>query len=388
MIPITKAIPDSQDPMQAMIQMRKVVKTFKNAAGEFRVLKGLDMDLKRGEFVAIVGKSGSGKSTLLNMITGIDFPTSGQVIVNGVDLHNMNESRRALWRGSNLGIVFQFFQLLPMLSLLENVMLPMDYVELYDFDQRPKRAMELLEMVGLEKQSTKLPAAVSTGQQQSAAIARALATNPPIIVADEPTGNLDSRSAEYIIDLFDHLVKNGKTIVMVTHDPSLTNRTSRTIIISDGELINETLAQSLPLLKHHQMLQATRILEQFRFQPGANIILKDSHVDYFYMITSGQVEVVLCGKRKGDITIARLGAGQFFGEVELVRGGKSIACVRASPESPVELAALPRQQFISLLKESALTADSIAAMVQHRLEENRAADRRSRQWFGRKAGNK
>jgi ABC-type lipoprotein export system ATPase subunit len=367
-----------------MILMHQVVKTFKNAAGEFRVLKGLDLALKSGEFVAIVGKSGSGKSTLLNMITGIDFPTSGQVIVNGVDIHKMNESHRALWRGRNLGIVFQFFQLLPMLSLLENVMLPMDYVDLYDFDQRPKRAMELLHMVGLEHQANKLPAAVSTGQQQSAAIARALATDPPILVADEPTGNLDSRSAEYIIDLFDRLVHQGKTIVMVTHDPSLTERTSRTLVISDGELINETLAHALPLLNHHQMLEATRLLTPLSFQPNTNIILKDSHVEYFYMITSGQVEVVLCGKRKKDITVTRMGAGEFFGEVELLRGGRSIACVRAAPEATVELIALPRVPFISLLKDSALTSEKIAELVQHRIAENRTADRRSRRWFGRR----
>jgi ABC-type lipoprotein export system ATPase subunit len=366
-----------------MIMMDQVVKTFKNAAGEFRVLKGLDLNIKTGEFVAIVGKSGSGKSTLLNMITGIDFPSSGQVIVNGVEIHKMNESRRALWRGRNLGIVFQFFQLLPMLSLLENVMLPMDYVEMYEFDQRPKRAMELLKLVGLEHQANKLPAAVSTGQQQSTAIARALATDPPIIVADEPTGNLDSRSAAFIIDLFDQLVQQGKTIAMVTHDPSLTERTSRTIVISDGELINETLAHALPLLNHHQMLAATRLLQRFRYQPNMNIIPRESHVEYFYMVTSGEVEVVLCGKKKREVSIARMGPGEFFGEVELLRGGKSIACVRAAPEGAVELVALPRASFISLLKDSALTADVIADLVQHRLAENRSADRRSRRWFGR-----
>ena len=373
---------------QEMIKMQQVIKTFINAAGEFRVLKGLDLTMKSGEFVAIVGKSGSGKSTLLNMITGIDFPTSGQVIVNGVDIYKMDESERALWRGRNLGIVFQFFQLLPMLSLLENVMLPMDYVEMYDFDQRPKRAMELLEMVGLEKQANKLPSAVSTGQQQSAAIARAMATDPPIIVADEPTGNLDSRSASFIIDLFDQLVHQGKTIVMVTHDPSLTARTSRTIIISDGELIDETLAQALPLLKHHQMLETTRILEHITFQPNSNIIQKNSPVDYFYMITSGQVEVVLCGRKKQDVSVARLKPGQFFGEIELLRGGKSIACVRAAPESPVELVAIPRNKFNTLLQESALTAEAIANLVQLRIQENRAADRRSRRWFGRKGASK
>jgi ABC-type lipoprotein export system ATPase subunit len=364
------------DPMDAMVQLQKVVKTFKNAAGEFTVLKGVDLVLQRGEFVAIVGKSGSGKSTLLNMVTGIDHPTSGKVVIGGTDIYQMTESQRSLWRGKNLGVVFQFFQLLPMLTLLENVMLPMDYVGMYDFDERPKRAMDLLKLVGLEAQAGKLPVAVSTGQQQSAAIARALATDPPIIAADEPTGNLDSRSAEVIIDLFDHLVKNGKTIAMVTHDPSLTDRTSRTIIISDGELIDETVAQCLPLLSHSQMLAVTHQLEHLTYEPGRLFLQQGQHVDHFFMIKSGVVEVVLCGKKRQDVTITRLGPGQFFGEIELLRGGKSIACVRAADDGPVEVVALRLQAFAELLARSPLTEDAIGELVLLRLEENRAADRR------------
>jgi len=358
---------------EAVIQLQKVDKTFKNAAGEFRVLKGIDLTLQRGEFVAIVGKSGSGKSTLLNMITGIDHPTGGQVVINGENIYAMNESQRALWRGRNLGVVFQFFQLLPMLTLLENVMLPMDYVGMYAFDERPQRAIELLGMVGLEKQAGKLPAAVSTGQQQSAAIARALANDPPVIAADEPTGNLDSRSAEAIIKLFDHLVQRGKTIAMVTHDPSLTGRTSRTIIISDGELVDETVARCLPLLAHRQMLEATRHLERFTHQPGSIILQQGQHVDYFFMIERGGVEVVLTGQKRKDARLARLGPGQFFGEIELVQGGQSIACIRAAADAPVELAALHREPFIKLLGDSPLTEEMIGRIVQARLEENRAA---------------
>src|SRR5512138_244204 len=226
----------------AMIDMHGIVKTFKNAAGEFTVLKGIDLTINRGEFVSIVGKSGSGKSTLLNMITGIDHPTQGQMIISGTDIYTgVTESQRSRWRGRNLGIVFQFFQLLPMLTLLENVMLSMDFAEMYDFDERPERAMEMLKLVGLEHFANKLPVLVSTGQQQLAAIARALSCDPPLLVADEPTGNLDTKSASIIIDLFEELSRSGKTILMVTHDPSLTARTTRNIIISDGELINETV---------------------------------------------------------------------------------------------------------------------------------------------------
>ncbi len=224
-----------------MIDMYGVIKTFKNAAGEVTVLKGIDLTINRGEFVSIVGKSGSGKSTLLNMITGIDHPTSGQVIIGGTDIYTgVTESQRSRWRGRNLGIVFQFFQLLPMLTLVENVMLAMDFADMYDFDERPARAMELLKLVGLEKFANKLPVLVSTGQQQLAAIARALACDPPLLVADEPTGNLDTKSANIIIDLFEQLARSGKTVVMVTHDSSLSSRTTRHLTIADGLLVADS----------------------------------------------------------------------------------------------------------------------------------------------------
>jgi len=224
-----------------MIDLHGVVKTFKNAAGEFTALRGVDLTIYRGEFVSIVGKSGSGKSTLLNMITGIDHPTQGRVVIGGIDIYTgVTESQRSRWRGRNLGIVFQFFQLLPMLTLLENVMLSMDFAEMYDFDERPEGALELLRLVGLENFANKLPVLVSTGQQQLAAIARALACDPPLLVADEPTANLDSKSANVIIDLFEELSSRGKTVLMVTHDPSLTSRTTRNLTIADGLIVADS----------------------------------------------------------------------------------------------------------------------------------------------------
>jgi ABC-type lipoprotein export system ATPase subunit len=358
------------------IQLRQVVKRFKNAAGEFIALRGVDLDLYSHEFIAIVGKSGSGKSTLLNMITGIDHPTSGKVLVDGLDIYTMSESQRALWRGRNLGIVFQFFQLLPMLNLLENVLLPMDYCNVYLPAERPSRAMDLLKMVGLEQQAYKLPAAVSSGQQQAAAIARALATDPPIVVADEPTGNLDSRSSDEIINLFDQMVAQGKTIIIVTHDPSITKRTARTLIISDGEIIDETVAQALPLLNHNQMLKVSRLLERKEYAPGAPILRIGEHVDYFYMVTSGQVEIVLQEPKNGEYTVASLRPGQFFGEVELLDGGSSIASVRASQERPVRLVALHHKDFAEMVVGSPLTEKALCKIVQARLAENRAADSR------------
>jgi len=362
---------------ESMIELRGLVKRFSNAAGEFTVLKGVDLTINRGEFVSIVGKSGSGKSTLLNMITGIDHPTEGQVVVNATDIYTgVTESQRSKWRGKNLGIVFQFFQLLPMLTLLENVMLPMDYVDLYDFDQRPARAMELLTLVGLEKFANKLPVLVSTGQQQLAAIARAMACDPPLLVADEPTGNLDTRSADKIIQLFEGFVAQGKTIVMVTHDPSLTSRTNRNIIISDGELINETVSRSLPQLRHRHMLEFTRIVEERFYQPNETIISRDQHVDQFFMIRKGQVEVVLLDEKNKEYIVSRLNPGEFFGEIELLRGDTSIANVRAG-SNPVEVLTLPRTDFLRVLQESPITAEALGKVVQQRLDEQRIADRRS-----------
>lgn len=368
----------TSSPDGAAIEMRQVRKIFKTVAGEFDVLKGIDLTLHRGEFVAIIGKSGSGKSTLLNMMTGIDHPSSGDVVVGGVHIYKLSESQRSLWRGRNLGIVFQFFQLLPTLTLLENTMLPMDYCNVYAASERPQRAMELIKMVGLEEQAYKLPAAVSTGQQQSAAIARALATDPPIIVADEPTGNLDSRSAEVVINLFDRLAEQGKTIAMVTHDPSLTQRTTRTVVISDGELVDETVAKALPLLTHRQMLNVTYILHRMQVAAGETIIQSGQHPDYFFMIVKGQVEIVLQSKKCSEMIITRMGPGEFFGEIGLVRGGNAIADVRAAQDSPVELVALPHNEFLQLLTDSPLTGQAINAVIQTRLAENQAVKRECR----------
>jgi putative ABC transport system ATP-binding protein len=362
---------------EAMIDMHGLVKTFKNAAGEFTVLKDIDLTINRGEFVSIVGKSGSGKSTLLNMITGIDHPTSGRVVIGGTDIYSgVTESQRSRWRGRNLGIVFQFFQLMPMLTVLENVMLAMDFAEMYDFDERPGRAMEMLKMVRLENFANKLPVLVSTGQQQLAAIARALACDPPLLVADEPTGNLDTKSATVIIDLFEELSRGGKTVVMVTHDPSLTSRTTRNIIIADGELINETVAISLPWLRHRHMMEFSKIAETQTYPANVTIISRNEHVENFFMIHRGEVEVVLLDRRNKETVISRLKPGEFFGEIELLRGGKSIANVRASSDGPVEVLTVKREDFKRVMDQSPITAEAVARIVQERLKVHRAADSR------------
>lgn len=219
-----------------LIELRDVVKEYRTGAGVFRALKGVSLNVHTHEFVAIIGKSGSGKSTLINMITGIDRPTSGQVLVGDTAVHTLSESRMAEWRGRHLGVIFQFFQLLPTLTLIENVMLPMDFCNMYAPRERPERAMHLLEQVGMESNAHKMPAACSGGQQQRAAIARALANDPPILVADEPTGNLDSRTAEDVFALFHRLVADGKTILMVTHDEDFAQRVTRAVHVADGEV--------------------------------------------------------------------------------------------------------------------------------------------------------
>ena len=224
-----------------LIDIRDVNKDYLTDAGPFRALKSVSLQVDRGEFIAVVGRSGSGKSTLMNMITGIDRPTSGSLVIGGTNLPGLSESRVAQWRGRTVGVIFQFFQLLPTLTVVENVMLPMDFAGLWTAKERQERAMHLLELVELADQANKLPSSTSGGQQQRAAIARSLANDPPLIVADEPTGNLDSTTAEDVFTLFQTLVDEGRTIVMVTHDPDLAVRTRRTVHMVDGEIHDGTL---------------------------------------------------------------------------------------------------------------------------------------------------
>lgn len=233
----------SRAPATDVVRLNQVSKAYETSAGSFDALKTIDLSIQSGEFVAVVGKSGSGKSTLLNVITGIDRVTSGEVCVNNTALHTLNENQLAIWRGHTIGIVFQFFQLLPTLTVIENVMLPMDFAGYLAGKQRKARAMKLLSLVGIESQANKLPNALSGGQQQRAAIARALANDPPIIVADEPTGNLDSHTSKVILELFASLTQEGKTIMMVTHEPDIAQYTNRTITLADGAILSDMMPE-------------------------------------------------------------------------------------------------------------------------------------------------
>lgn len=224
---------------QSLISLQAVEKVYKTRAGEIHALRGVDFEVDEGEFVAVVGPSGSGKSTLINMITGIDRPSTGEVFVAGERLTKMNENQVAKWRGKNVGVVFQFFQLLPTLTVMENIMMPMNYAGTYK-GQRKDRAMELMELVDIGDLGNKYPSQISGGQQQRAAIARALANNPKVLVGDEPTGNLDLVSAGLIFALFEDLVANGTTIVMVTHDKELAGQVPRVVEVRDGRILSET----------------------------------------------------------------------------------------------------------------------------------------------------
>ena len=228
--------------MEHVIQVSDVVKTYPLGAGEVVAVDHLSLDIAQGEFVAIVGRSGSGKTTLLNLLAGIDRPTSGTVHAAGANLGSLSESGLAGWRGRNVGLVFQFFQLLPTLTVVENVMLPMDFAKQLPTGKRRPRALELLDQVGVGDQADKLPATLSGGQQQRAAIARALANDPPLLLADEPTGNLDSATAEAVLALFAGLHAEGRTIVVVTHERDIRSVVGRQVTLQDGRVVTDERA--------------------------------------------------------------------------------------------------------------------------------------------------
>ena len=360
----------SSNGNHTLIELRNVVKNYKTAAGDFTALKDIDLDMKSGEFVSVIGKSGSGKSTLLNMITGIDRPSAGEVFVNGTAVHEMNENQMALWRGKNLGIVFQFFQLLPTISVIENIMLPMDFCNTYPMRQREKRALELLELVELSDHAYKLPTALSGGQQQRIAIARALANDPPIIIADEPTGNLDSKTADKIFELFKNLVAQGKTIIIVTHDSGLAKRAERTALIADGEIVNEFVLKAMPTLPQELLLHATHVARKQRYEAGTMILTEGTNADSFYIVTKGTVEVILPRPNQSDVIVLQLGPGKILGEMAFFHERKRRASVRASESGPVEVLILGYDQLDELLSQSEVTREALHQMADKHEEEN------------------
>ncbi len=276
----------------------------------------------------------------------------------------------ARWRGLNLGIVFQFFQLLPTISVIENIMLPMDFCRTYPMRQREKRALELLELVELADHAYKLPTALSGGQQQRIAIARALANDPPVVIADEPTGNLDSKTAESVFALFNDLVTKGKTIIIVTHDSALAKRTHRTALIADGEIVNEYVARAMPTLTQDQMLWATRNAREQTFEAGSMIFTDGSSADTFYIVAKGMVDVVLPRPGQSDVIALQLGPGKFFGEMAYFHDRKRRASIRASEHGSVEVLAIGYDQLTELLNQSEATREALHQMAEKHAAEN------------------
>ncbi len=357
-----------------LIEMRDIYKIFKTGAGDFTALNGVDVCFFEGEFVSVVGKSGSGKSTLVNMLTGIDHPTSGSVKVGEHYIHQLSEGQMSTWRGENLGIIFQFFQLLPMLSILENIMLPMDFAKLIPLQEREDRAMHLLEMVGLQDYAHDLPAEVSGGQQQSAAIARALANDPPLIIADEPTGNLDSRSADAVFDIFNDLAEQGKTIIMATHDRSLAERTHRMMLLSDGELVNTWIASAFPQLPHSRLLWLTHLMEHKTFEIGQPIPLPDDSPAALYLFTSGPVEFVtnngFFGKHK-----VRLDQGEYLSLPDVQSFSPDVLGLRSANQDTVEALVLNQEAFRNWMAEDQDHQVDLSSAAVERLSSWRARGR-------------
>jgi putative ABC transport system ATP-binding protein len=228
-----------------LISLHQVMKVYNGLAGDVTALRGIDLEIYHGEFLIVTGKSGSGKTTLVNMVTGLDRMTSGELWVAGIPLHHLSPEKASKWRGRMAGVVFQFFELLPTLTVIQNIMLPMDFAHRYSLREQRQRAFDLLEQVEIAEHAHKLPAALSGGQQQRVAIARALANDPEILVADEPTGSLDSETAGAVVDLFEDLVRQGRTVLLVTHDRDIAKRGSRTITLSDGEIIRSAAKEGL-----------------------------------------------------------------------------------------------------------------------------------------------
>ena len=355
--------PNSVSPL---IEIKNLVKTYKTPAGDFTAVKGIDVEVNRGEFVAVIGKSGSGKSTFINMITGIDHPTSGEIYIDGAPVHSFSEAQMAAWRGRNLGIVFQFFQLFPTLTLLENVILPMELNNLYSKKERRERAMDLLKLVEMDHQAHKLPSTISGGQQQRVAIARSLANDPPLLIADEPTGNLDSKTAAKIFSLFEELVASGKTILMVTHDSDLARRVDRTILISDGEVVNEYLVRALATLTQDQLVEVARRVKPQVFPPDASITRQGEVGDKFYILLDGKADVYLNEAGGGQVLVNELKRGQYFGEMALLGNGVRTATVKASPETSVSVAALDATAFNKLVKDSRNLQDELKSIIERR----------------------
>ncbi len=355
---------DTPAGLQPILELRGVTKVYEDGVTPFTALNAIDAVIYPGEYVGVIGKSGAGKTTLVNMITGVDSLTSGQVLFQGMDTRQFSESQMSLWRGRNIGVVLQSFQLLPTLSLVDNILLSMDFCGTYDARRSYERALRLLEQVELQDHAYKKPSAISGGQQQRVAIARALANDPPLIIGDEPTGSLDSVTAETIYQIFDDLVKQGKTILIATHDTSLSQRAHRNLLLSNGELIHPAVAQALPLLSHEQMLEVTHLAQVRTFMPGEVLIHQGEALQLIYIIDQGQVEIGLERPGAGPVQVDRLGPGELPGMAAVLDGGIAPISAWAASGGPVRALALPIQPFNAILASSEEMREALVEKAQ------------------------
>jgi ABC-type lipoprotein export system ATPase subunit len=348
--PFFNKTPSSPEPTH-YLDIRNLRKVYNTPAGEFIALENLSVKIDSGNFIAVIGRSGSGKSTFINCLTGIDRPTSGEIFIDGVAVHSLSELQLARWRGKRIGLVFQFFQLLPTLSLAENVMLPMELNNTYPQNMRRKRAMELLDMVGLVEHSHKLPSDTSGGQQQRVAIARSLANDPAVIICDEPTGNLDAGNAHAMFNLFEDLRDEGKTIVMVTHDDELAQRADHVFLIEDGVLVNEYLSNLLDELTEEQFNEFIKHAHITDYDLNSSIIEEGSIGDEFFIVLEGSVNVYL-QRRHREVMVGQKTKGGFFGEMALLGDGRRTASVRTGSSGGAKLASINRATFQQLIEVS------------------------------------
>jgi len=350
------------------VEIRNLSKVYNTPNGKFIALDDLSVQIEQGKFVAFIGRSGSGKSTLINCLTGIDRPTSGELYIDGVAVQKLNEFQLARWRGQRVGLVFQFFQLLPTLSLAENVMLPMELMNSYPPNKRRKRAMELLDMVGLADHAHKLPADTSGGQQQRVAIARSLANDPAVIVCDEPTGNLDIGTAQKMFELFEEVRNQGKTVIMVTHDDDLAHRADHVFLIESGILINEYLSDVLDELTTEQINEVVQHAHITDYKPGTDIIQQGDMGDDFFVILDGAVDI-LVNHNNRQFMVGHQTKGGVFGEMALLENTQRSATVRTDLETGVKVASINRITFQHLMDESESFRNQMQSLLtNHRAE--------------------
>lgn len=335
----------SEEAEIPFVRLKDVVKEYRTDAGSFSALKGINLEVRAGEFLGIVGKSGAGKTTLLNMISAVDRLTSGEIWVGGTRVHALSQTQQSKWRGRTLGVVHQTFQLMSMLTLIDNVMLPIDFQGLYHPRKSVAHALSLLADLDIAQHAYKLPTQISGGQQQRVAIARALANDPALILADEPTGSLDSATAASTMEILKRITQRGKTIIMATHDAGLMRYFSRTVILFDGEILNETLTRLFPMVEHQRLVEAGHAYTQFTVKPGQPIVSRGEALTGLFVIIRGSAQIVAEHGR------ATIDAGMVFGCDDLLAEKPSRASLVANGAMDAEIGLLPRTQFINLYQQ-------------------------------------